>query len=215
MIGKGDERITGNLTEGEPTDSASGNSTDDMGVRTRNSHREGRGEIEAIEAETLPLELSEDRSQLINHTVNQVLTASRCGMVSRSAEETFELGRRLAEQLTAGAIFLLNGDLGAGKTVFTKGIAAGLGIDPVDITSPTFTLLNFHRGRLPLYHVDLYRLERASTANIGLEEVLEEPNNVVAIEWPERLDYTLKSSVFSISFDYVEEAERNISIWRA
>lgn len=212
MIGNdGDESITGNPSEGEPGDSASSNSADDM-VWTRKSSGGGSCELDAVEGGTLPLELSDDRSQLIDYTVSQVVTASRCGIVTRSAEETFELGRRLAGQLTTGAIFLLNGDLGAGKTVFTKGIAAGLAIDPADITSPTFTLMNVHRGRLPLYHVDLYRLKRGSTANIGLEDVLEEPNNIVAIEWPERLDYALNSAVFSVRFDYVDEAERKISI---
>ncbi|HYM00290.1 MAG TPA: tRNA (adenosine(37)-N6)-threonylcarbamoyltransferase complex ATPase subunit type 1 TsaE [Blastocatellia bacterium] len=159
----------------------------------------------------------EDRSQLIDQTVSQVMAGpgpSRCGMVTRSPEETFELGRRLAERLSTGAVFLLSGDLGAGKTVFTKGIAAGLGIDPLEITSPTFTLVNVHLGRLPLYHVDLYRLERASTANVGLEDILEDPNNVSVIEWAERLDYPVPTS-FSVMLEYVQETDRKISIKRA
>jgi tRNA threonylcarbamoyladenosine biosynthesis protein TsaE len=157
------------------------------------------------------LDLPEDRRQLIDHTVNQVLREKHCAMVSRSADETFELARRLAECLQTAAIFLLSGDLGAGKTVFTKGIAAGLGIDPADITSPTFTLINVHRGRRPLYHVDLYRLERASTANIGLEDVLEDPGNVVVIEWAERLDYPAPAA-FSVDLEHMQDTERKLTL---
>ena len=68
--------------------------------------------------------------------------------ITRSAEETFDLAYRIGESLEGGEVFLLSGDLGAGKTVFTKGIAAGLEIDPADVTSPTFTLINAHAGSL-------------------------------------------------------------------
>src|SRR5215471_1575810 len=75
--------------------------------------------------------------------------------ITRSAQETFQLGVWIGEALRGPAVFLLRGDLGAGKTVFAKGIAAGLGIDPADVTSPSFTLINVHTGRLKLYHIDL------------------------------------------------------------
>jgi tRNA threonylcarbamoyladenosine biosynthesis protein TsaE len=106
---------------------------------------------------------------------------------TRSEAETRERGARLAAELDAGAVVLLSGDLGAGKTAFVRGLAAGLGIDPDEVTSPTFTLVHEHRGgRLPLVHVDLYRLERADLDEIGLDSDLASAG-VVAVEWAERL----------------------------
>ncbi len=109
--------------------------------------------------------------------------------ITHSAEETFELAYQIGERLTESAVFLLEGDLGAGKTVFAKGIAAGLDIDPADVNSPTFTLVNVHEGRMRLYHLDLYRLEGAveEVYALGLDEMLSEANAVVLIEWAERL----------------------------
>jgi tRNA threonylcarbamoyladenosine biosynthesis protein TsaE len=109
--------------------------------------------------------------------------------VTHSAEETFELAYEIGERLTASAVFLLEGDLGAGKTVFAKGIAAGLDIDPAEVNSPTFTLVNIHEGRMRLCHLDLYRLEGEleEIYALGLDEMLSEKNTVVLIEWSERL----------------------------
>lgn len=108
---------------------------------------------------------------------------------THSAEETFELAYQIGEAITQSTVFLLHGDLGTGKTVFAKGIAAGLDIDPADVSSPTFTLINQHDGRMRLYHLDLYRLEGHADElrELGLDEMLNEPNAVVVIEWPERL----------------------------
>ena len=90
--------------------------------------------------------------------------------VSASENETRALARELAADLVAGAIVLLSGDLGAGKTAFVRGLAEGLGVDPDEVTSPTFTLVHEYRGgRLPLVHVDLYRLDRADLDEIGLD----------------------------------------------
>ena len=109
--------------------------------------------------------------------------------ITHAAEETFELAYRIGERITTATVFLLEGDLGAGKTVFAKGIAAGLDIDPADINSPTFTLVNAHEGRMRLYHLDLYRLEGEleEVYSLDLEEMLTEENAVVLIEWAERL----------------------------
>jgi tRNA threonylcarbamoyladenosine biosynthesis protein TsaE len=108
-------------------------------------------------------------------------------IVTSSEEQTILEAARFADALAAGATLLLSGELGAGKTAFVRGLAQGLGIDPSDVTSPTFTLVHEYRGgRLPLVHVDLYRLERAELDEVGLDEALA-VKGVVAIEWPERL----------------------------
>jgi tRNA threonylcarbamoyladenosine biosynthesis protein TsaE len=130
---------------------------------------------------------------------------------ARSTDETFELGRRAGDHLKGRAVILLNGDLGAGKTVFAKGLAAGLGIDPAEVTSPSFTLLNIHEGRLRLYHVDLYRLESSSRIDLGLEEILEDERAVVVIEWAERLE-SVPEGALEVKFSYVSESERRIVI---
>lgn len=137
--------------------------------------------------------------------------ADKCNKYhSRSADETFQLGQRIGEQLTERAVFLLSGELGSGKTVFAKGIAAGLGIDPADVTSPSFTLVNQHYGRLPFYHIDLYRLDSGLSENLGLEEIFEE-NAVVVIEWAERLNL-LPDRAFRVEFKYLSGDERSITI---
>ena len=104
-----------------------------------------------------------------------------------SEEDTRLTAKRWAASVAAGATVLLSGDLGAGKTAFVRGLAEGLGIDPADVTSPTFTLVHEYRGgRLPLTHVDLYRLESADLDELGLDPDLAN-NGVVAVEWAERL----------------------------
>lgn len=106
---------------------------------------------------------------------------------TRSEEQTRQVAREWAASLTPGATILLSGDLGAGKTAFVRGLAEGLGIDPDDVTSPTFTLVHEYRGgRLPLIHVDLYRLESADLDEIGVDTDLADAG-VVAVEWSERL----------------------------
>ncbi len=106
-----------------------------------------------------------------------------------SAEETFEFAYRIGESIAESTVFLLQGDLGVGKTVFAKGIAAGLEIDPAGVSSPTFTIVNQYDGRMRLYHLDLYRIEGRENEirELGLEEMLSESNAVVVIEWPEHL----------------------------
>jgi len=108
--------------------------------------------------------------------------------LTRSADQTKELGRALGcAQKERLALFLF-GDLGSGKTAFVQGLAAGLGVpDTVAVTSPTYTLVNEYPGRLPLFHVDLYRLPSpADPDEIGLLEMFEE-NGIVAVEWAQRL----------------------------
>jgi len=106
---------------------------------------------------------------------------------SNSEGETRAVAVRIAGDLKPGDVLLLSGDLGAGKTAFVRGLAEGLAIDPDDVTSPTFTLVHEYRGgRLPLIHVDLYRLDRADLDEIGLDTDLA-AQGVVAVEWAERL----------------------------
>ena len=108
-----------------------------------------------------------------------------------NAQATQALGHALGKQLPAGSVLLLKGDLGSGKTTLVQGLGAGLGI--VEIDSPTFTLINeYTGGRLPLYHIDLYRLSAAEAEALYLEtywEGVEVEPGIVAIEWAERLTY--------------------------
>jgi len=110
--------------------------------------------------------------------------------VTHSADETFRLACAIGESITEAALFLLEGELGAGKTIFAKGLGAGLEIDPAEISSPSFTLVNCYQGRLKLYHLDLYRLERSETFDLGLDEMLSEPDAVLIIEWAQRARIT-------------------------
>ena len=91
---------------------------------------------------------------------------------SRSPHETKSWGRRLASLLEGGELLGFIGDLGTGKTVFIKGLASGLSLREEDILSPTFTMIQEHHGRFPLYHIDLYRLEEATLDDLGLREYL-------------------------------------------
>jgi len=108
-------------------------------------------------------------------------------ITTHSESETAAAGRELAKTLTAGSVVLLFGDLGAGKTAFVRGLAEGLGIQRDDVTSPTFTLVQEYRGgRLPLFHVDLYRLnDPREIDDLGLDEIA--ADGVLAIEWAEKL----------------------------
>ena len=111
--------------------------------------------------------------------------------VTQSEEETRALGRTLARELAPDGVLLLSGDLGSGKTVLARGIGEGLGIDPREVQSPTFTLIREHEGSGGrLVHVDLYRLEPEQTAALGLEELLAGPG-VKVVEWAERLPFAV------------------------
>lgn len=132
---------------------------------------------------------------------------------SNSEAETRAIGARLAAQLQPGAVLLLSGDLGAGKTAFTKGLAEGLGIDASDVTSPTFTLVHEYRqGRLPLVHVDLYRLERVDLDELGMDADLAN-QGVLAIEWADRLMRLPPGAVF-VRIAATTEDLRTITISR-
>jgi tRNA threonylcarbamoyladenosine biosynthesis protein TsaE len=131
--------------------------------------------------------------------------------VTASEEETQAVARELSATFRAGDVVLLSGDLGAGKTTFVRGLAEGLGIDPREVSSPTFTLVHEYRGNgLTLYHADLYRLERAATDDLGLEEIGVK-DGVLAIEWPDRLTHELPGATL-VRLDVVDDASRRITI---
>ena len=136
-------------------------------------------------------------------------------LISRDERETFQHGQHLGKQLSGGEILLLSGPLGAGKTILVKGIASALGLDAEEITSPSFTLVNPHQGRLLLYHIDLYRLDEGAAAAhaVDLDEILTDENAVVIIEWAERMGrYPLPDHVWRVAIAGDGDDPRTISI---
>lgn len=137
---------------------------------------------------------------------------------SRSPEETFQLGRRLGNDLSGGEIILLSGPLGAGKTLFVKGIASALEFDTDEVTSPSFTLVNLYHGKLDLYHLDLFRLPDGATAAhaVDLDDLLSEERAVIVIEWAERLgNYRLPDPVWRIDISGDGDDARQVKVARA
>jgi tRNA threonylcarbamoyladenosine biosynthesis protein TsaE len=133
--------------------------------------------------------------------------------VTHSAEETIALGREIAAAVKAPALILLSGDLGAGKTTLTKGIASGLGAaKEEDVTSPTFTLVHKYEGATRAYHVDLYRIgDTHDFDTLGLEDVFAE-NAIVMIEWPERMALRTEWPITRVHLEHVDESTRRLKI---
>lgn len=129
-----------------------------------------------------------------------------------SVEETIELGRRLGSQLKEPVIIKLEGEMGAGKTHFTKGLALGMGIDD-DVTSPTFSILNIYTGgSMPLYHIDAYRLKTIEEAlDAGLGEVFA-GDGVVVLEWGDILEPFFEDKLIDIKIDDLGENSREMII---
>ncbi|MFB6285824.1 MAG: tRNA (adenosine(37)-N6)-threonylcarbamoyltransferase complex ATPase subunit type 1 TsaE [Candidatus Bipolaricaulia bacterium] len=131
---------------------------------------------------------------------------------SDSAERTHTWGRDLAERLKPGVCVLLVGDLGAGKTTLMRGIAEGLGIDPTEIHSPTFVLIHEHEGRLPLYHVDAYRVsDPDELVEVGLLEYLH-GDGVTVIEWGDQVRTLVPDDAWEIRLHHVDEGRRRIEL---
>ncbi len=130
---------------------------------------------------------------------------------SRSPHETKSWGRRLASLLEGGELLGLIGDLGAGKTCFIKGLARGLSLREEDIVSPTFTMIQEHHGRVPLYHIDLYRLEEATLDDLGLREYLFS-EGVAAVEWFERLRGGAEMEYLAVRISYAGANIRKIEL---
>jgi tRNA threonylcarbamoyladenosine biosynthesis protein TsaE len=138
---------------------------------------------------------------------------TRSHRTTHSEAETAAVGRELATGLDRGSVVLLYGDLGAGKTAFVRGMAEGLGVDPADVSSPTFTLIQEYRGgRLLFVHADLYRLDDSREIDdLGLEEI--GGDGVVAIEWAEKLPRRPGAAV-EVHIRYGEGDIREITINR-
>jgi tRNA threonylcarbamoyladenosine biosynthesis protein TsaE len=133
--------------------------------------------------------------------------------LTHSSEETILRGREIGARLKAPALVLLSGDLGAGKTTLTKGLASGLGAASEDeVTSPTFTLVHKYGGSAPVYHVDLYRIaDFHDLETLGLEDVFAE-RAVVIVEWPDKLTLRTDWPIVRIRLEHIAEDTRRISI---
>ena len=133
--------------------------------------------------------------------------------VCHSQDETERLAATLAAELRAGDVLLLSGPLGAGKTAFVRGLARGLGVDPEEVSSPTFTLVHdYHGGRLRLFHADLYRLGTAAAEDLGLDE-LGVRVGVLAIELPDRLGHAFRGAI-EVEIAIEDETTRRLGVRR-
>lgn len=131
-------------------------------------------------------------------------------VITSGAEQTEELGRIIGSLLEAGDLLCLYGDMGAGKTHLSYGIAIGLEVREKYVTSPTFTFVNEYEGRIPLYHLDLYRLKEASELEaIGFDEYVESDGATV-IEWAERAEDLLPDEMLSIYLSHLSENSREV-----
>ena len=143
------------------------------------------------------------------------LQSSISKYVCHSPEETFDVGERLGESLRGGEIVLLSGGLGAGKTLFTKGILYALDYDTREVTSPSFTLVNLYRAKFDVYHIDFWRLENiedVATA-VGLNEILEDETAVVIAEWSERLrEIVFPNRIIRVSIEGDGDDARKITV---
>lgn len=130
--------------------------------------------------------------------------------MSHSSLHTERLGERLGRAARAGDVLALWGELGAGKTVLARGVAAGLGIDAEEVTSPTFIILHEHAsGRIPLFHLDLYRLAQSDLGTTGWEETLD-GGGVTVIEWPDRAGDQLPADRLDVRLEHIAESKRRV-----
>lgn len=130
--------------------------------------------------------------------------------MSQSSLHTERIGERLARLSRPGDVLALWGELGAGKTVLAKGVAAGLGLDAGDVSSPTFIILHEHYGgRMPLFHLDLYRLEGQDLGSTGWEETLD-AGGVTVIEWPDRAGSALPADRLDVRLEHIADTKRRV-----
>lgn len=132
-------------------------------------------------------------------------------IISKSADETFNIGLDLADKLSPGDVIAFHGDLGAGKTVFVRGIAQGLGLD-ARVTSPTFTIVNEYNGKIPLFHFDMYRLSGSEELfEIGWEDYLAR-GGICAVEWSEITEDAFPENTINIYITKIDDDTREITI---
>lgn len=137
-------------------------------------------------------------------------------VISNSSKETFKLGKKLSRFLKAGDILLIYGPLGAGKTVFVKGLAEGLGISENDVKSPAFVLIHEYGGRVPLYHIDFYRIEDTikEIMTTGFHDYLYNNTGIVIVEWAQRLkNYPLLANCLKVEFEIIGKNIRRINFY--
>lgn len=137
--------------------------------------------------------------------------------ICKSPEETFDLGEQLGIHLQGGEMILLSGGLGAGKTLFTKGILFALDYDIDEVTSPSFTLVNLYKAKFDVYHIDFWRLDENANMSmaVGLDEIIEDEAAVVIIEWAERLQkFNFPDKTFIVKIEGDGDDARNIAISR-
>ncbi len=141
--------------------------------------------------------------RMVNKMKNEKYTTN-------SVNETIDLGERIGTAIKSGAVVSLTGDLGVGKTAFTKGLALGLGIEDT-ISSPTFTLMKEYEGRLDLKHIDAYRLEGVDSDSLGLFDLMDD-RTVIVIEWGSFLDDLDFNVDYDINIKYIDETVREITV---
>ena len=135
-------------------------------------------------------------------------------LLSRSEEETEKFAAKLASRLVPGQAVLLRGDLGAGKTVFSRGFARGLGCEDT-LSSPTYTIVQEYSlpGKIRLYHMDLYRIADAGSAlGFGVDEFLDDPKAYKLIEWPERIESLLPDGCVTVEITHLGDEERLLRV---
>jgi len=134
-------------------------------------------------------------------------------IISKSRDETIEIGAKFAKRLKRGDLVALIGELGSGKTVFTKGIAKGLGVKDVRyVNSPSFVIIKEYKGKVPLYHFDLYRLDRAGELDSLSYDEYFYGNGITVIEWADRIRDLLPTRYWEVKLSVVEENKRKIVI---
>jgi len=136
----------------------------------------------------------------------------KVSLISHSEEETKICAQRLAKTLKAGDIVLLQGDLGAGKTTFVKGLAQALKVAPQKVNSPTFVLMNYYKGKLPIYHFDLYRLGKPQELDTLDFDDYFYGEGISLIEWPERLGKHVPQQYYLVEFKHKGEHQRQLCI---
>ena len=132
-------------------------------------------------------------------------------LISNSPEETIKFAEKVGNLLKGGEIIAYKGSMGAGKTTFTRGLCIGLGL-PDEVTSPTFALVNEYRGKITLYHFDMYRIQSADDLETtGFYDYISD-DSVLAVEWSENISEALPQNTIYITFDRIDENTREITI---